>query len=326
MALNSRQISLIIFLSVFATTAFLTQLNIIRDYFKLNYFHFTLVCLFIAVFAVFQLYFYSMIESTVPQKVISNLLTYFIKIIPDAKAKLKAAVTLTDDEYKKRVDTLKTSNWMTIKSSPVSLFITCMFGLAFIFLLIHVKPFTWKYQRLTRSDYTSIGAWFSAILIQLLLYTVIVQRHSYIYKTRVFSYGLDVLRKCIMTTVIAQASVKPAVASDDDLKKVSDALQKIVDARERIDLDAFGMPTIAQRLKDRDNRYVIVLACICVLVLVYCIFKSVVQSQLQSVSIVLIFSAVLSYYMWMYTRAGDIKIKTSLDDPDMLMYEIANAK
>ena len=288
---------------------------------RFNLFGAATICIFIASFAGFQLLFYTFVEAKVPQKVMNAMLSYFLQILPDAKQKLKTADTLTDEEYNKLASDMKSSNTKAILDSSIFKFVMINAGLALVFAVLHMRPFTSRFSWLTLPEYKIIGIWLSAVALQVLLYFLVVNRHSYIYKSQLFGYGLQVLRNSVMNTVISQA--KAGVVDNADLQKVSTNLNNIINAQQKIDLDIDNMPSIARRLKDLANTHIIILACLSILTIGYTVFNLIISDNRGAAITLTLFISIICYYMYLFTSVKNLNIKTSLDNPDMLLHEIA---
>ncbi len=293
---------------------------------KFDMFHAAVIAIFISSFAGFQLLFYTFVEAKVPGKVTTTLLDYFLQILPDAKAKLQASNTLTAEEYNVKASQLKTDNKNVILGSSLFKFVMINAGLSLLFVLIYIQPFTARFKLLSWPDIKIMGIWLSTALLQVLLFVLVAQRHTYIYKAQIFEYGLQVLRNSVMSTVISQARANPSVVPAADLEKVSGNLNSIINAQQKIDLDIDNMPSIARRFKDLSNTHVIILACLSVVTVAYTVFSLIISNNKGSALSIIIFLAVMSYYMFLYTSTKTVNIKTTLDDPDMLLYDISQSK
>lgn len=283
----------------------------------------TVIALFIATFASFQLYFYSVVEAGVPSSVSKSLLQYFLQVIPNFKTKLATSNKLNQAEYDVKAKQMKQSNKDSILNSPMFGFIMANIVLAVVFMLAYTRPFTYRYKFLTWSDLKILGVWLSVAVTQIILYLIIVWRHNYVRKSEIFGYGINVLRKAAITSAISQTKASPSVISDKDLKRVSASLQSITDKSQSIDLDLDGMPSIPRRLRDKNNVHVIILASLTIVALGYVLFNLVVTDNRGAAITTSLFIAVMCYYMYLYTNVTSIEVQTSMQDPDMLIYELS---
>lgn len=318
MTFGSKDISVIVF------TALFVILNLTLCYFgnltRFTIFNAFVIGIFICLFAFFQLIFCVLVETQVPSNVVSKLLSFFLQIIPDSASKIKSAVTLSADEYSSRVKQMKSDNYQTVKSSCLLLFVICSFVMTSIFLILHCIL---SYRPFARENLSSVGVWLVTAIIHLILFYFVIQQHAYVYKTQLFSYGLEVLRSSIMKTVLTQSSASPSIISVADLEKVQSPLQRIQDAQNKIDLSIDSVPGIGYRLRDPPNRYVLVLASFAVLALLYAVFRLVKSEDRGGLISFMLFVIIIVYYMWLYTHSDDLNIKTSLNDPDMMLYELS---
>lgn len=283
----------------------------------------TVIALFIATFASFQLYFYSIVEAGVPSSVTKGLLQYFLQVIPNFKTKLASSSTLDQAGYDTKVKAMKSANKTNIVQSPMFAFIIANIGLSLVFLLAYTRPFSYRYKLLSWGDLKVLGIWLSVVVTQIILYLVIVWRHNYVQKSQIFGYGIDVLRRAVMNSAISQTKAAPPVISAVALQNISSSLQSITDKSQSIDLNLDGMPSIPRRLRDKNNIHVIILASLTIIALAYTLFNLVITDNRGAAISTSLFIAVMCYYMYLYTNVTYIDVHTSMNDPDMLIYELS---
>lgn len=277
---------------------------------------------FLAAYSAFQLYFYLKIEAEVPKTVTKSLLKYALQVYPDAAAQLSRNNTVTPQTYASRMKTINKSNFDLMVKSPLSIFALCCASLSLVFLVWHTKPFTSRFRMLNYTEYMSIALWLAVCCIHVLLFLVIVQRQTFIYKSEIFGYGIEVLRKSMLSTIVQQASKTPPVAKAADLKVVQPQLTAFKSSIVGIDLDVASPPSILARMRSGSNRGVIVLSCIAATVFIYSVMRMLLNGNRGYVSGLCLFLGLIICYAWLYSTTQQLQLRSSMDDTELFAYEI----
>ena len=310
--------------AILAFTAVAVVMIVFQQVTQFKSFQAALIFAFLGAFAAFQLIFYLKIEADVPKAVTKQLLQYALQIFPSAGTTLSNNTAITPEIYKKRVSDIKSYNLKAIVGSPLSIFAMTSVGLSLLFLVWHTKPFTRSFRMLNYVEYANIVTWLAVCAVHILLFLAIVKKSTFIYKADMFAYGVAVLRKACLSTLVQQAGKVPQVAKAADLKTVQPQITSFKNTIVSIDLDIANPPSIPARLRSASNRGVLILACLTVTVLAYSVAKSMLNGNRGYVAGLGLFVGLITFYLWLYSSTKQIQLKSTMDDPDLFAYEITH--